>query len=124
MHAKQTRRVTLTATKPLFVGNEKDLEKEPEQKSVTLPGAVWRQMVAAAELGGFRSSRGHLPAAQCRAFASAIRQTLAAKSTATRTSNLQPADFVRQALSAPANQRAVQKVLALVDEGYGISVTG
>ncbi len=120
----KVRKVRLTATKPLFVGHERDMDKEREQKSVSVPAGVWRLMVGAAELAGFRPSKGHLPAGQCRAFASAVRKTLGAKSTATRASNLQPADFVRQSLSTPANRRAVEKVLALVDEGFGISVTG
>ncbi len=118
------RTVRLTATKPLFIGHERDVDKEPDQKSVSVPAGVWRLVVAAAELGGFRPSKGHLPAGQCRAFASAVRTTLGAESTATRASNVQPADFVRQSLSTPANRRAVEKVLALIDEGFGISVTG
>lgn len=116
--------VTLTTRTMQFVSSEADLDREPAEKSLTIPAPVYRSALALAQTQGWRPPRRDLSARDCRECAAAIREALAQPEPTGRHAKFTPLAQQRAVFADPERMRQLRRLLGMLELGMGVEVSG
>ena len=124
MNMTHTKTITLTTRSMHVITSEADLDRPPEEKTMTIPASVFRAALGLARTQGWQEPRRDFMPRDCRECAAAIRAALAQPEPTGRHAKFTPLVQLRAKLNTPERQRHLRRLLGVLELGVGVEVTG
>src|SRR3954463_15830199 len=105
------------------ITSEADLDRAPEEKTVTIPAPVFKAALALAKTQGWQEPRRDLTPRDSRTCAVAIREALAQPEPVGRHAQFHPLVQRRPFLNTAERQRHLRRLLGVLELGVGVEVT-